>query len=104
MRHFDLVIIGTGSGNSIPNDAMADWDIAILEKGTFGGTCLNVGCIPPMSVRAATANELTDLERKLGTPGSSPWFVSCGCPNCCRLYPSLPALRRPWHGGCFAWL
>ncbi|MBW4720227.1 mycothione reductase [Saccharothrix obliqua] len=46
MRHFDLVIIGTGSGNTIADERFADWDIAIVEKGVFGGTCLNVGCIP----------------------------------------------------------
>ncbi|GAA2662351.1 MULTISPECIES: mycothione reductase [Actinosynnema] len=46
MRHFDLVVIGTGSGNSIVDEAFAAWDVAIVEKGVFGGTCLNVGCIP----------------------------------------------------------
>ncbi|MFD9733794.1 mycothione reductase [Umezawaea sp. NPDC059074] len=46
MRHFDLVIIGSGSGNSIPDERFADQQIAIVEKGVFGGTCLNVGCIP----------------------------------------------------------
>ncbi|WP_367136464.1 mycothione reductase [Saccharothrix sp. HUAS TT1] len=46
MRHFDLVIIGTGSGNSIADERFAGWKIAIVEKGVFGGTCLNVGCIP----------------------------------------------------------
>ncbi|GAB2985380.1 mycothione reductase [Saccharothrix stipae] len=46
MRHFDLVIIGTGSGNSIADERFAGWNIAIVEKGVFGGTCLNVGCIP----------------------------------------------------------
>ncbi|MEO5834851.1 MAG: mycothione reductase [Nakamurella sp.] len=46
MRHFDLVIIGTGSANSIPGPAFDDLSIAILEKGRFGGTCTNVGCIP----------------------------------------------------------
>jgi mycothione reductase len=46
VRHFDLVIIGTGSGNSIVDERFADWDVAIVEKGVFGGTCLNVGCIP----------------------------------------------------------
>ncbi|GAA1272691.1 mycothione reductase [Saccharothrix xinjiangensis] len=46
MRHFDLVIIGTGSGNSIVDERFADQRIAIVEKGVFGGTCLNVGCIP----------------------------------------------------------
>lgn len=44
-RHHDLVIIGTGSGNSIP-DEFSGTDIAIVEDGAFGGTCLNVGCIP----------------------------------------------------------
>lgn len=42
---FDLIIIGSGSGNAIP-ESMADWKIALVERGTFGGTCLNVGCIP----------------------------------------------------------
>jgi mycothione reductase len=46
VRHFDLVIIGSGSGNSIPDERFADQQIAIVEKGVFGGTCLNVGCIP----------------------------------------------------------
>jgi mycothione reductase len=46
VRHFDLAIIGTGSGNSILGPEFADQDVALVEKGTFGGTCLNVGCIP----------------------------------------------------------
>ena len=46
MRHFDLVIIGTGSGNSILSPEFADWNVAVVERGAFGGTCLNVGCIP----------------------------------------------------------
>ena len=44
-ERFDLIIIGSGSGNSIP-EYLNDWKIAIVERGTFGGTCLNVGCIP----------------------------------------------------------
>ena len=46
MRHFDLAIVGSGSGNSIPDERFTDLDIAMIDKGTFGGTCLNVGCIP----------------------------------------------------------
>jgi mycothione reductase len=46
VTHYDLAIIGSGSGNSIVDDRFADRRVAILEKGTFGGTCLNVGCIP----------------------------------------------------------
>ncbi|MGJ0121500.1 mycothione reductase [Williamsia sp. MIQD14] len=46
MTDVDLAIIGSGSGNSIPDDRFDDWSIAIFEKGVYGGTCLNVGCIP----------------------------------------------------------
>ncbi|AIY00040.1 mycothione reductase [Arthrobacter sp. PAMC 25486] len=61
MPHFDLVIIGTGSGNSIPGPEFDHWNIAIVEDGLFGGTCLNVGCIPTkMFVHPA---ELADAAR-----------------------------------------
>jgi mycothione reductase len=46
VTHVDLAIIGSGSGNSIVDGRFSDRKVAILEKGTFGGTCLNVGCIP----------------------------------------------------------
>src|SRR5262245_48112492 len=46
MRHHDLVIIGTGSGNSIADETTRDLDIGIIEQSTFGGTCINVGCVP----------------------------------------------------------
>jgi mycothione reductase len=46
MRHHDLVIVGTGSGNTIANRQLRHLDIGIVEHSTFGGTCINVGCIP----------------------------------------------------------
>jgi mycothione reductase len=46
MAHFDIAIIGTGSGNSILDERYGDKRVAICEQGVFGGTCLNVGCIP----------------------------------------------------------
>lgn len=46
MSHFDLVIIGSGSGNSILTEEFEDWSVAIVERDVFGGTCLNRGCIP----------------------------------------------------------
>jgi mycothione reductase len=46
MAHFDIAIIGTGSGNAILDERYVDKRVAICEHGTFGGTCLNVGCIP----------------------------------------------------------
>jgi mycothione reductase len=65
--HHDLVIIGTGSGNTIPDDRFADLDVAIVEHGVFGGTCLNVGCIPTkMYVYAA---DVAQTIRRAGTFG-----------------------------------
>jgi mycothione reductase len=46
MESYDLAIIGTGSGNSILDHRYAKKRVAICEQGAFGGTCLNVGCIP----------------------------------------------------------
>ncbi|HEY7626454.1 MAG TPA: mycothione reductase, partial [Ilumatobacteraceae bacterium] len=45
-EQYDLIIIGTGSGNSVINDEMDGWRIAIVERWIFGGTCPNRGCIP----------------------------------------------------------
>ncbi len=44
--HVDLLIIGTGSGNAIPSHGFEHLSIGIVERGVFGGTCLNRGCIP----------------------------------------------------------
>ena len=46
MRHHDLIVIGSGSGNSFLDPRFDHLDIALVEHGVFGGTCLNVGCIP----------------------------------------------------------
>ena len=43
---YDLIVIGTGSGNSIIGPEMDDMRIAIVERDLFGGTCTNRGCIP----------------------------------------------------------
>lgn len=44
--HFDLIVIGSGSGNSILTPDWQTKKVAIVEAGVFGGTCLNMGCIP----------------------------------------------------------
>ena len=64
---FDLAIIGSGSGNSVVTPDFDDWNIAIIEEGTFGGTCLNVGCIPTkMYVYPADRAENTVDASRLG--------------------------------------
>lgn len=62
MREYDLIIIGSGSGNSVVTPDHDQWKIAIVEKGVFGGTCLNRGCIPSkMLVHVAdTVTQIAD--------------------------------------------
>ena len=61
----DLAIIGSGSGNSLITPYWDDRRVVIAEQGTFGGTCLNVGCIPTkMYVRPASlARSAAEAER-----------------------------------------
>jgi dihydrolipoamide dehydrogenase len=49
MKQFDLVIIGAGPGGYVAaiRAAQLGMNVACIEKrGSLGGTCLNVGCIP----------------------------------------------------------
>ncbi len=44
---FDLVVIGTGAGLMVAEAAAKrGLEVAVVEKGKFGGTCLTRGCIP----------------------------------------------------------
>lgn len=67
MAHFDIAIIGTGSGNSILDERYAGKRVAICEQGVFGGTCLNVGCIPTkMFVYAAEVAQIARDSARFG--------------------------------------
>ena len=48
MEHFDLIVIGSGSGDTVIGRRPRDWKVALVDDAAvgFGGTCLNVGCIP----------------------------------------------------------
>jgi mycothione reductase len=65
LETYDVTIIGSGSGNTILDHRFARKRAALCEQGTFGGTCLNVGCIPTkMFVYAAeVANTIRRAER-----------------------------------------
>lgn len=45
---FDLIVIGAGSGGvrAARIAAASGVKVAIVESGAFGGTCVNVGCVP----------------------------------------------------------
>lgn len=47
MEKYDLVVVGSGVGLTIIEEALQNgMRCAIIERGKFGGTCLNRGCIP----------------------------------------------------------
>ena len=48
MKEYDLIIIGGGPGGYMAAErlAHAGKKVLLAEKGSLGGTCLNVGCIP----------------------------------------------------------
>jgi pyruvate/2-oxoglutarate dehydrogenase complex dihydrolipoamide dehydrogenase (E3) component len=59
MKHFDSVIIGFGKGGKTLAGALAakGENVALIEKssGMYGGTCINVGCIPSKSLVTSSA-------------------------------------------------
>ena len=51
VTHYDIALIGSGSANSFPGPEFAGRSIVQIDRGVgpdhvFGGTCLNLGCIP----------------------------------------------------------
>ncbi len=51
MKHFDVLVVGSGSGMMIADAAVNNGKtVALVEMGKLGGTCLNVGCIPSKMV------------------------------------------------------
>lgn len=47
MKHYDIIVIGSGGGKRIALTAAAvGLKTAFIEQETIGGTCLNRGCIP----------------------------------------------------------
>ncbi len=47
MEKFDVIILGSGSGMIVVSRALeGGLQVALVDKGPLGGTCLNNGCIP----------------------------------------------------------
>lgn len=54
-RTFDAIIIGTGqAGPPLANRlTAAGMTVAVIERGKFGGTCVNTGCMPTKTMVAS---------------------------------------------------
>ena len=49
---YDIVILGSGPGGYVAaiRAAQLGLKVACVDKSSIGGTCLNIGCIPSMSI------------------------------------------------------
>src|ERR1700730_3086815 len=74
---YDLIVIGTGPGGYVCaiRAAQLGMKTAVVEKrATFGGTCLNIGCIPSKAMLNASElyeealRKFGDLGIKVGSP------------------------------------
>jgi pyruvate/2-oxoglutarate dehydrogenase complex dihydrolipoamide dehydrogenase (E3) component len=68
-ERFDAIVIGTGqAGPSLAvRLAGAGWRVAIVERGRFGGTCVNTGCMPTKTLVASAY--AAHLARRAGDYG-----------------------------------
>jgi dihydrolipoamide dehydrogenase len=47
MKKYDVIVVGSGAGMLTVDEAVGHGlKVALVDKGPFGGTCLNTGCIP----------------------------------------------------------
>src|SRR6266550_885134 len=55
MTSYDAIIIGTGQAGPALARRMtgAGMQVAIVERGRFGGTCVNTGCTPTKTLVAS---------------------------------------------------
>lgn len=66
---YDLVVIGGGSGGLAGAFRAASHGarVALLEPGEFGGTCVNVGCVPKKAMwLAAELAQRIDMASRMG--------------------------------------
>ncbi|MDY6825364.1 MAG: dihydrolipoyl dehydrogenase [Thermodesulfobacteriota bacterium] len=65
-KTYDVIVIGSGSGMLVVENAIAaGLRTALVDKGPAGGTCLNVGCIPSKMLIAAADRvmEINEADR-----------------------------------------
>jgi pyruvate/2-oxoglutarate dehydrogenase complex dihydrolipoamide dehydrogenase (E3) component len=74
-NNFDAIVIGTGQSGPFlaARLASAGQRVAIIERGRFGGTCVNTGCIPTKTlVASAYAAHMTRRAGEFGVQLAGP--------------------------------
>ena len=74
-KSFDAIVIGTGQSGPFlaVRMAAAGQRVAIIERGRFGGTCVNTGCIPTKAlVASAYAAHMSRRAQEFGVQVAGP--------------------------------
>ena len=62
MKKYDAIIIGFGkAGKTLAAElGTRGWNVAIIERsaGMYGGTCINIGCIPTKGWYTVESNSI----------------------------------------------
>ena len=62
MKKYDVIVIGSGCGALVTEEAVSHGlRTAFVDKGPVGGTCLNLGCIPSKML-IYTADRVVDIQ------------------------------------------
>jgi mycothione reductase len=68
MKEYDVIVIGSGSGMNIVEEALGHGlKVALVDRGPLGGTCASLGCIPSKML-IFTADRIAEIQeaKKLG--------------------------------------
>jgi pyruvate/2-oxoglutarate dehydrogenase complex dihydrolipoamide dehydrogenase (E3) component len=81
MNSYDAIIIGTGQAGPSLAARLADTGmrVAVIERGHFGGTCINNGCTPTKTLIASAY--AAHLARRAGEYGIETGSVSLDMPR-----------------------
>ncbi|MFC1919293.1 dihydrolipoyl dehydrogenase [Chloroflexota bacterium] len=80
MKQYDILVIGSGSGMAIVDESLSHgFKVALVDRGPFGGTCLNLGCIPSKML-IYPADRIAEIQ-EAGKLGISAQIISIDFPS-----------------------
>lgn len=99
---FDAIVIGSGQSGPFlaVRMATANQRVVIIERGRFGGTCVNVGCIPTKTlVASAYAAHMTRRAAEFGVQVAGPI-----CADMKRVKARKDEITGKFRSGLESWL
>ena len=63
---YDLVVVGSGAAamSAAIHARQLDANVVLVERGTLGGTCVNIGCVPSKTLLAAAGIRHSALAKR----------------------------------------